>query len=354
MFTTDSRTEKFLDWMGVKWRYTNDLTFGALAPSWEATNLGRSQVKVEKAIQEYGLLMDRGSPAPAPILWNDPSTKRHEVLDGMQRLHTEQRRNPSTFSAYVVETDSAVMVKKIRVFANYRLQGGYQESAEWTLERAVFLLVGEGRMSVEEVAEMGGWTVSSVRDKKECMDWGFRIRTIGGPEKFPDSVIRVIAKSAQLEDLEAAAAPVAEFLIDVKRMRLSAEEATPYVEEFFSVVRRKGKLHEQFAEKLEEFHADDEVTIRLADPARRRYQPMTAESRLLRALKAALTTAERVQSGGDRIPFMAEYFQVLGRIEKVLKQIESSSRKQKHEQQKGSSRIPVEAEKLLGSRQARN
>lgn len=353
MFTTDSRTEKFLDWLGVKWRYTNDMAFRFIASDWETKNLGRSQLKVDKAVSEYGTLMDRGSAAPAPILWLNPAIDRHEVLDGMQRLLAERERNPATFSAYVVETDSPAMVKKIRVFANYRLQGGYQESAEWTLQQAVVLLISEGTMTVEEVAEMGGWSVAAVRDKKECLDWGFKIRCIGGPEKLPDTMIRVIAKCSQLTDFDSAGAPVADFLNDIKRMRVSTEEAEPYVDEFFSVARGKGKLHEQFADKLEEFRSDDEVITRLADPSRRRHQPMTAEGRLLRALKAALTTAEKVQASGERIPYVAEYLQVVNKIDKVLKQIEASSRKRKHEQQKGSGRIPDEAQRLLEAGQVR-
>lgn len=53
MFTADSRTERFLDCIGVKWRYTNDMTFGRLAVDWEAKNIGRSQVKIDKAVAEF-------------------------------------------------------------------------------------------------------------------------------------------------------------------------------------------------------------------------------------------------------------------------------------------------------------
>ena len=47
MFTTDSRAEKFLDWLGVKWKYTNNLSFDLLEGGWDQENLGRSQIKVD-------------------------------------------------------------------------------------------------------------------------------------------------------------------------------------------------------------------------------------------------------------------------------------------------------------------
>ena len=161
MFTTDSRTEKFLDSIGVKWKYSNAISFSSLAPAWDTTNLGRSQVKIDGAVEEYGALMDRGSAAPAPILWEHKSGT-HEVLDGIQRLLAERARKPVTFSAYVVHSDSLQMVSKIRVFANYRLQGGYQESSEWTLERAITMLVDRGAMSLDRLVEGGGGHVGPV------------------------------------------------------------------------------------------------------------------------------------------------------------------------------------------------
>lgn len=328
MFTTDSRTEKFLDWLGVKWTYTNDMTFGAMEDSWASENLGRSQVKIEAAVQEYGNLMDRGSAAPAPILWCNPECKRYRPLDGVQRLLTEELRNSSAFSAYIVDTDSNLIVRKIRMFANYRLQGGYQESSEWTLERAVILLVN-GEITTEEIAELGGWAPSVVRDKKEVVDFRQAIAGVGGPERLPDSVVRLVSKHAAREDFAAAQAPLAGFFNDIQRMQLSAAEADQHIEQFFSVSRSKGKLFDQFSNRLTTFRADDEVAARLADPRRRRYQPMTAEGRVLRALKAALTTAQRVLNSGEPIHDMAEYFQVVSQTKKVLQQIERVSRKAK-------------------------
>jgi hypothetical protein len=327
MFTTDSRAERFLDSIGVKWKYSNEISFSSLSSNWTTENLGRSQVRIEKAVQEYGSLMDRGSAAPAPLLWLNPHNKLFDVLDGAQRLSAAELRKPVLFSAYVVATDSEAMVHRIRVFANYRLQGGYQESAEWTLERAITLLVATGEMSAEECAAFGGWSISQVRDKAQVVDFRLAIQGVGGPERLPDSIVRLIAKQAAKEDFSAAPVAIAKFTNAVQRMRLSAEEADPYIERFFSVARSKPKLFEQFEDKWVDFADEDGVQSRLADPTRTRYQPMTAEGRVLKSLRSALTTAQRVLDAGEPIYDMAEYFQVVNQIKTTLQQIERGSRR---------------------------
>lgn len=325
MFTSDSRAEKFLDSVGVKWRYVNDIAFSQLCDDWAASNLGRSQIRIDKAIDEYRALMDRGSAAPAPILWQ--SANGYEVLDGMQRLAAAEARRPIIFSAYVALTDSEVAAKRIRVFANYRLQGGYQESSEWTLERAITLLVTTGEMSVQECADFGGWSASQVRDKATIVDVRLAIAGTGGPEKLPDSVTRLIAKQASRDDFSSAPIAIAKFTNAISRMRLSADEAEPYIEEFFSISRGRGKLFDQFERKWEEFSSEDGVSSRLADPTRTRYQPMTPDGRVLKSLKAALTTAQRVLDAGEPIYDMAEFFQCVNQIRSVLQQIEKCSRR---------------------------
>lgn len=328
MFTTDSRTEKFLDSVGVKWSYSNAVAFKDLVTVWDTTNLGRSQVQVEGAIQEYGALMDRGSAAPAPILWRNADGFL-EVLDGMQRLLAERARKPVSFSAYLVESDSPQMVAKIRVFANYRLQGGYQESSEWTLERAIELLVDGNVMSLEEVADVGGWSLSAVRDKKQVIDFRNAVCGVGGPERMTDSIMRIVAKHATRDDFASAPVALGHFFNDIARMRLSAAEAEPYVEQFFNVARAKAHLFSQFQTKLAEFREDEDVAARLADPTRRCYQPMTPEGRLMKSLKAALTTAERVLDSNDGVLGTDECFQLIGRIRKTVQQIDRMNRRKK-------------------------
>ena len=285
MFATDDRASRWLDTLGAPWDITSKAMFTEMAPNWDAVNWGRSEVKVESAIREYGGLMDSGSPAPAPILWKNPAGL-YEVLDGMQRMLAEERRKPTYFTAYIVKTDSLSLVKKIRVFANLRLQGGHQETAEWTLNRAVELLIGDGDMTALEVAEAGGWAPSVVREKKVVMECARRLASAGGPENLPDSIVRLIARSSQVKDFKEAPGAIAAVAGDLKKMRMSAADAEPYVEDFFNVKRNGGKLFKAFDKKLKEFREDEYVASRLADPARIRHQAMAPDAKLIKALRS--------------------------------------------------------------------
>ena len=327
LFTRDSRSEKFLQSVGVGYRYSKTMTFEQLEPKWDAYNLGRSQVVVEKAVETFGTLMDKGSLAPAPIIWLNPETKKYEVLDGIQRLLAAELRQPSVWPGYVVTTDSFVTAKKLRVFANYRLQGGYQESSDWTLESAVVLLLNSNLMSVEEISEVGGWSPSVIRDKKQVVDFGSAIRGVGGPDKLSDALIRVMAKHSKPQDFEEAPVALAGFTNDIQTMRLSAEAAEPYIEQFFSTTRSRGNLFQQFEKKLQDFRNSDDVATRLADPSRRRYQAMTPDGRLHKALTSALTTVTGIRDNGDFIEDTTEYYQLVNRIQSTLQQIAKINKK---------------------------
>lgn len=329
MFTTDSRTEQFLGVVGAKNHYDKSVTFDKLDPKWKEENLGRSQVIDEKAVQDYRNRMDKGSAAPAPILWANPKTGKFELLDGTQRVAAAELRRTVVFSAYVVTTKDEALIKRIRIFSNYRLQGGYQESAEWTLERAIKLMVIPREMTIEECAEFGGWSVAQIREKAAVVEFRLLVESTGGPERLPDTVIRVLAAHAHRTDFEAAPARIAEFTWALHKMRLSAEEAEPYIEEFFDIARSKGKIYDQFTQKWHEFYEGDGVQARIADPGRIKSQQMTPEGRLSKALKGALTAAERVVEAGETILGMDEYYQLLNQTKTTLQQIERQSKKDK-------------------------
>jgi hypothetical protein len=324
MHTSDSRAERFLDSVGAKYSYENDLPFPMLATGWDSKNLGRSQVRVEKAILEYKGLMDNGSPAPAPIVWK--KNGRYEVLDGLQRMCASMARDETTFNAYVVHTNSERMAHAIRVVANKRLQGGHQESNEWSLEQAIVELVLTGEKTAEELANWGAWPVGQVRDKTEAIEFRNLVEGAGGPERMTDSVLKVIAKHASRSDFVAAPAPIARFTNAVKRMKLSTEDAMPYIEEFFNVPRDKGKLFEKFENNWHRFLESEGVEARLNDPDRHHYSPMTPEGKLNKTIRATLTTAEKLRDDHEKIPHMAEYFQLLNKIRAAMQQIEKYSK----------------------------
>ncbi len=214
----------------------------------------------------------------------------------------------------------------IRVFANYRLQGGYQESAEWTLARAIEMLVFTKQMSMEECASYGGWTTTQVRSKATALTYKAAIEGIGGPVELADTLLHVIARNAQLSDFTAAPAAVAKFLASTQQMKMSTEEAAPYVEKFFDVPRSKRNLYQQFDNKLAEFLKRDGIATRLADPTRTRYQSQSAEGRVLKSLRATLTVCTKARDSREPINEMAEYFQVVNQIKTTLQQIEKASK----------------------------
>lgn len=321
MFTKDSRQENFLTQKGGQWKYSNNVTHDDLEPNWDYVNLGRSQVQVEQAIAEYCQRMDAGSAAPAPILNKTP--RGLEVIDGVQRLVAAHRRNTTRFSAYIVETDSELLVRRLRVFANHLLQG-HPEPTEWTRQQAIQVLIIEGKMSVAEVAEEGGWKVKDIEEDKTYLDWSFAIRCIGGPQKLTKGVVLNIADHARMDDLQVAPEPIAEFCNCLKRGRFSNDDSQPHIVEFFDVNRKnRRRIYAQFVQRLEEFNDDPEVQTRLTG---RKRSGQSSEIKLRSQLKSSRTVTEELVSAGAQINFMAEFFQIWNQVEKNLKTIEKQSK----------------------------
>jgi len=327
MFTTDSRTERFLDLLGVRWEYVDTMTFALLKPQWEAENLGRDQVRIDAAVCSYGKQMDEGSVAPAPILWAWKEAI-FDVLDGRQRLLAAELRKPATWSAYVVRTDSEAMITTIRLFANLRLQGGYQVSPEWTLARAVELLVIPGLKSIADAAALGGWTPARVRDMKQVVLTRTAIVACGGPPGVTDAMTRVVAKHADPKHLAQSPKPAGEFVADLVKTRLTADEAEPHVKEFFNIPRKQKKpVFNQMQTKLQHFRTKDGIQQRLADPTRARKQAMTDDGKLLKMLAAARTTAQDIADRRVRVELLQDCNVIVDDIQRAMKKIAANSRK---------------------------
>lgn len=331
MFTTDERTENLLRGLGAKYKYTNGIKFSQLEPGWDQKNIGRSKVKIDSAVAQYGRRMDQGSPAPAPILHNDKTAGHLGVCDGVQRLITEEMRSGDTFSAYVVDTDSVAMVCELRVFTNHNLQGGHQESSDWTMGNVIVELLNTGLRTVREVAERGGWSQSAVRAKKICIDYGEAVRSVGGPDKLPDGMLQAIAKHSDIKDFVEAPVIVATFLNAIKRMKIGTDTADPHIELFFAVNRNRGngKVFRQFEANLKDFHKDEEVKALLADPSKQRYKALTADVKILKHLKGALTMAKNARDNGERITNIDEFCGVMAQIKTALQQMKRPSKKRK-------------------------
>jgi len=330
MMTTDSRTEQFLTWLGLKWEYVNDVTFYQLVNGWETNNLGRSKDRVDSAVKEYKALMESGSPAPAPMIWFDPKLDAFVVLDGVQRLLAEKDCGSTSFSAYVVKTTSRKAVKKVRVASNPRLQGGHQDNPEWTLCNIVRELTDSG-CSTKEIAALCGWAPSVVADKQAVQKTQRLITECGGPEDFPDTILRVFGQHVREVDFQVAAAPVKEFCVLIKQTQFSAEDAEPWIEAFFDVPRSsRGKLHDRFKKELKAFEENPEIQLRIQDPKRHRKAQLTPDGRLNKAISGCLTTVRRINKKHEIIyDNITEHCRTLNEIKKILKMIEAYSRKGK-------------------------
>lgn len=328
MFTTDSRTENFLTSIGVDFQYIDDLLFENLIETWSTTNLGRSQTQIDDAIVEYAnQYSQHNSMAPAPIVWVDAETEKIHVLDGVQRLGAfELWGGGRRFPAYAVLTDSQLTLKKIKIVANIRLQGGYQESKEWTLRHAIKELVfGEG-LSLDELAAVGGWSVKQIREKHLIMKFVQLIQQVGGPV-MQENKIKIIASHCRESDFEKAPVPIGKFFTELAKLGLTAENAEPFIIDFFNVNRSKKDLHEEFQKNLDKFLADSYVKDRIKEPRSRTSYKLSGESRLLRALRGANSIANLILSDGDKVVNMTGIYHEMNVLKKTCLQIEAQNKK---------------------------
>lgn len=313
MFTKDSRTETFLAQMGVTFRYTNTLTLADLSPGWDQQNLARPVPKREEAVMEYATLMESGSPAPAPILCQTP--RGYDVLDGVQRIAAAELAGFTRISAaYVASSDSDKTLMAVRVLANARLQGR-PEPPEWTRRRAVEILVVQQGLPIPEVAKMGGWRIPDVEKVARALDWGFKIRCLGGPEGLSDAMIETIAQHTTQEELVKAPELTADFLNTLKQGQFSAADAEPFVAAFFQPIAKASKTHAVYKERLEEFKQDPEVVTRTLG---RRGAAMRPDVNLRRLLKSAVTVLDEMAESNEPVPYIDEFFRLLNTLEDKL------------------------------------
>lgn len=316
MFTTDSRTENFLTTFGVKYTYANGVVFpGDFVAGWDKENIGRPVAVREDAVIEYAALMEQGSAAPAPILHRTEDGLR--VLDGVQRLSAEALVGSTRISAYIVQTDSADMLAAIRVLANARMQGR-AEPAEWTRRRAVEVLVVDRGLSFAEVAKMGGWKAADVQRIASAIQLQRRIESVGGPE-LPDVMLAALEPYLQESGaLEQSAQPFTGFLNTLKKSRMSAADAEPYLSQFFKPLPRGANPFKIYTERLQEIQEDPEVAARITG---RQVTALPRDVVLLRELKSVDTTLDSCLMAGDRIANVDEFFRLIDRIKEKLRKI---------------------------------
>ncbi len=323
MFTTDSRTENFLTSLGVKFEYVNGVRLPEeFAAGWNTENIGRPVAVRDDAVLEYATLMAAQSAAPAPILHR--TDLGYRVLDGVQRLSAAELNETTRASAYVVKTDSEDLLATIRVLANARLQGR-AEPAEWTKRRAVEVLVTQRGMSHAEVAQMGGWKPFDIKRIAEAIELQSRITNSGGPE-LPDTLLAEIRPHVHGNAmLEQATDPVVGFLNTLKKSKISAADATPYITTFFATLPKAANPFRELSERLETIHDEPEMKSRLTG---RQCTELPKDVVLLKALKSAETVAGEILTHGERVPNVDEFFRIIDRLTKQLKAIAPNKKPQ--------------------------
>jgi hypothetical protein len=313
MFAKDSRAENMLtSHFGVAWKYVNNMTFDQLTKLWDAENKGRSKAKLDTAIQSYALRWENGSTPPAPILRSLPDA--YDPLDGVQRLCAAHLRGLTRFSSYVVECDDEVTALGIRIFAN-KLLAGHPEPDDWSKARAVHDLIGVGKMSVVDVARMGGWAVKVVEDEVSVQKVGFALRCQGASERIHRHLLLAVSRHAKDEDLKLA--PVADFVQRLHDLRFANGEAEPMIEKFFAVKRGKNP-YDAFSIKLDEFLRHPETQARANG---RRRSPKNPDVKLVAALKSVRTIIEDLEKQHCMIPYMDECYQIVNQIRDGLKRL---------------------------------
>lgn len=323
MFTKDSRTENFLNSMGVTFRYQNGIVFSSLRNSWEETNIARPVAVREDAVSQYASLMDNGSPAPACIL-GTCTEGGFEVLDGLQRLLAWQLCGGTFFPAYIVETDCSRTRKAIAVLANARLQGR-AESLEWTKRMAVQELVLCQRMSCEEVGKLGGWRPSELNAIKDSLERQNVVFEIGGP-KLADTMLERVFNVTSREEMLKAIDPCVSFLEAVKQSKLSADDAEPYIEDFFSHVSKPSKLRDVLNARLEAFKSCPEIEARIKG---RKGNGLPTDIVLRRSLKSAISAVDKIATDPNGIVYIDEFLGLVGQIREKLLGISKSHAKRK-------------------------
>ena len=312
MFTQDNRTESFLNQVGVKYCFMDDIKISILPDGWDNTNHGRPVSLREDAVIEYGTLMESGSPAPAVIIRED-SKGTLTVLDGIQRLAAARISGFTRFSAYVVSTDSEDTAEAIRVIANARLQG-HAESSEWTKRNAVQRLMLDRNMSAKDVATMGGWKASDLERLAKVLDWGFQIRCIGGPQKLSDGIVQQIANATTQEELRKGSIHIAEFLNTLLKAQFSSDDAGPYIEDFFLPASKVSA----YKNRLKEFIETPEVETRLHG---RTSSGMSVGVKLRRYLKSVIGVLDTAIQNGEDLQYVDEFFKLAKQIDQRLRKL---------------------------------
>jgi hypothetical protein len=322
MFGEDNRCERFLDRLGAKWDWVNDIPVSMMVDSWQKMNISRRQNQNEDAVQEYYLRFRKKEVAPAPILW---ATKNgYQVLDGTLRLLALTKMYPLLIinAAYVVKTNSPQLARRIQCFANSNLSGK-KEPETWVIRNAIRHCPD---MPTEEIAEQGGWAIARVRREAVYLEWKEKLQGIGAPDLNID-LTHMIAKNAQEVDLQKAPGEIASFCSMLVDGNFDNGESEPLVELFFDVPRGNPKgINAALRKSKEEILDLEDVQVRLKG---RKVNKRRDDTNLMAQLRSARTAALKVAKKRENIPYIEEAFKIHADIERHLSTIKKHSQRRR-------------------------
>jgi hypothetical protein len=303
MFTEDTRTENFLRYIGVKYEYQDTMEVADLHDKWKTNNLGRGEAIDNDAVLEYGMLMEKGSPAPAVIVMRQ--REGIVVLDGVQRLSAAELSGSTKFSAYLVSPRTGVSKQHlIRIAANARINGQHTPDKNWIMATAVEVLYFDDDCSVEEISRAVGRSVKAVHEEIRHQKTVQKMESVGYVGTLSSRKKKwfsaEVGKYADESDWQLAPGPIKHMLDTFEQCKFRNGDASNLLEAFFDVKRSQKKdRHAQFTQKVADLKSAPEVRQKLKSDNKRSHldKALPAMRALGTILQRALDADEIVHDG---------------------------------------------------------
>ena len=242
-------------------------------------------------MEEYALMMERGSPAPAVILI--AKRNRYVVLDGVQRLSAAELFDCTSAAAYVLNSKTSPQKEHIvRITANARINGQHTPDKHFMLEQAVKILYGQDGLSESEIAKALARSVEDVRKEIRYQKTSMLMKQAGYAGKLVGRkwFAATLGKYAQADDWSKAPAPLKAMCETMEECKFRNGESEHLIESFFEVKRvaRKDR-HAQFTMKMNELRSHPEVRRRLSGKSSK-----TPIEKLMPSLRGAATVVQQI------------------------------------------------------------
>lgn len=321
-FGEDSKTTKWLERMGVKHEYRSGLRLTELGDTWNGVNQGRpdSEPRNELLVVKYkDAQANSGAVFPAPII--AMNADGFEVLDGLQRLIAYYENGQTLFNAYVVKTDNAAIRAGIRIGANSVLNGT-SPSQDWTIAKAVDVLVEQFRWKLADVANWIGQPEKKIEVEIASRDMGRWLEINGVDTKIKPAnqkgFLAHLAKKVPFKDRIQLSQEIPLVVWKLQEAKSNNDEATHFVDEIFDLGNTKGSSMGRLVRaNLARVMERPEIKTRLSSK-----KTMHPVDNCIRSLATAITVFRSTAQAGQHSDDTQS-----ARINEMLAEIEKLSRK---------------------------